>query len=168
MSWAPCARNELRARQGATAVVAGRSTRSLGVIAMSVTTIIIGVVVVLSVIGHALGWSLPNEYRRRPCQGRLWRRQFPDAPKEAIREFLSIFVRSFAFRERDRLKFSPDDQVLAIYRALYPSREQPDALEFTFLSRAVADRYGVAISELEGENLTLGQVFRRVRSVGKQ
>lgn len=89
---------------------------------MSTVAIVILVAIAgLSAAGHYLGWNLPNQYRRRSCQGRAWRREFSASSNNEIREFLSIFAKGFAFRARDRLKFEPSDQLLQIYRAIYPS-----------------------------------------------
>ena len=75
----------------------------------------------------AVGWAavfggrLPAAYGTRSCQGKGWRRQFPEAVKADIRDFLSLFVSSFAFNDDQKLKLNPDDEILRIYRALYPS-----------------------------------------------
>src|SRR5262249_57815737 len=78
----------------------------------------------------------PVLYRNRRCQGAAWRRRYPNAAKEEIRAFLLTFADSFSYREREKLKFRPDDAVLAIYRAHYPSTWMPDALELeTFAAK---------------------------------
>ena len=73
---------------------------------------------VLGILGSGLifGGRLPSGFRDRACQGRGWRRAFPNAPKDRIRAFLQVFVGAFAFRDSERLQFSPDDRILDVYR----------------------------------------------------
>ncbi|MBP8133361.1 MAG: hypothetical protein KAY13_03745 [Zoogloea sp.] len=92
-------------------------------------------IVILSLIAASVLWSvlfggrLSKPYNTRSCQGKGWRIAFPSASKQDIREFLAVFVDAFAFSQKERLKLNPEDQVLQIYRAIYPSRWTPDALE---------------------------------------
>ena len=74
-----------------------------------------------------------------------------------------MFASSFAFRQQERLKFGPDDQLLQIYRAIYPSAWEPDALELETLERSLKNRYGIALAEIWRDNLSLGQLFQVVR-----
>src|SRR5262245_13878943 len=71
-------------------------------------------------IGHAHRSRSLRPYWQRACMGIRWRRRFPDAPKADIREFLRIFVDAFAFNQRRRSRFAPDDRVMDVYRALNP------------------------------------------------
>jgi len=41
-----------------------------------------------------------------------------------------------------QLKFSPDDRVLDVYRALYPDCTLPDDLELETLARLITQKYG--------------------------
>lgn len=83
-------------------------------------------VIVLSLIAASVLWAvlfggrLPKPYYMRTCQGKGWRLAFPASPKQDIREFLSVFVDAFAFSQKERLKLNPEDQILRIYRAIYP------------------------------------------------
>src|SRR5947207_949478 len=61
-----------------------------------------------------------RKFRSRACTGRMWKQRFPQASKTEIREFLDLFVDSFAFSPSRRLCFSPDDRVMDVYRAMYP------------------------------------------------
>ncbi|WP_206207984.1 hypothetical protein [Ahniella affigens] len=106
------------------------------------------------------GGRLPREYRERSCQGRGWRKAFPLATKQQVREFLSVFVSAFAFDECERLKLSPADQVLNIYRAQYPSRLQPDAMELETLALDFERHYRQRLEMLWNDDLTLGDLFR--------
>lgn len=113
------------------------------------------------------GGRMPVPFDARSCQGRNWRRSFPNASKDEIRQFLSTFTESFAFRDREKLKLNPNDQLLDIYRALYPRRWQADALEFETLSEDLQSKYDVNLSSAWREGLTLGQLFEHVQQARK-
>ena len=123
------------------------------------------VVLILAALAWAAfhGWQSPNSLRYRPCQGRAWRSTFPTASRKDIRDFLSVFVSSFSFRESERLHFRPDDKVLGIYRAVNPARWLPDAQEFETLAKALRERYGLMLDDIWHEGLTLGGLFQRVQ-----
>jgi len=106
--------------------------------------------------------GLPASIRERKCQGAAWRRAFPGAPKEAIREFLSVFVDAFAFRTNERLKFAPEDKVIEIYRSVYPKKWLPDALELETFAEDLEKRFGFRLESVWNDQLTLGDVFRGV------
>lgn len=108
--------------------------------------------------------SLPRRYRDRPCQGRAWHQAFPEASKDDIRSFLVLFSGAFAFRPRHKLKFGPDDQILAIYRAIYPSASTPDALELETLAMEVERSYGIQLDSIWRDDLTLGELFSAARA----
>ncbi|QNA90637.1 hypothetical protein G4G28_22840 [Massilia sp. Dwa41.01b] len=127
---------------------------------MSIVAILLLLAVAWSVLSKG---SIPNPFRARTCQGRLWRRAFPAASKKQIREFLSLFTDAFAFRDIDQLKFRPDDQLLGIYRALHPSKWMADALELEILSAELRARYGVAPDTWD-ERMTLGALFAYIQS----
>lgn len=117
----------------------------------------------------ALAWSVlsfgqvANPFRTRASQGRLWRRAFPWASNRQIREFLAVFAEAFAFRDTDKLKFRPDDQLLGIYKTLHPSKWGGDAMEFNHLDKGLRTRYGVALDEVWDEHMTLGALFAHVQ-----
>lgn len=110
------------------------------------------------------GGHVPQPFRSRSCQGKGWKKAFPCAGKQEIREFLTVFVKAFAFSDQEKLKFSPDDQILHIYRALYPSKWQPDALELETLAAEIASRYGLKLESVWTTELTLGQLFGHIQS----
>jgi propanediol dehydratase small subunit len=114
------------------------------------------------------GGLLPEPLRQRSCQGKGWRRTFPNAPKQDIREFLSVFVEAFAFDEREKLKLSPDDGILQIYRHLYPHRWMPDSLEVETLAKSLERRYQVRLGEIWREDITLGDLFAQAQAGGAQ
>jgi propanediol dehydratase small subunit len=120
--------------------------------------------------GHVYGGRLPKTYRARACQGSGWRQAFPSATKQELREFLSLFVSAFAFDDREKLKLSPTDEVLQIYRAQYPSRLQPDAMELEKLALDLEHKHSFKLETLWKDDLTLGELFShtlRNRGVAK-
>ena len=133
------------------------------------TAVAIFVALAFVLLGSAL-WSrkyggyIPEPYRSRACQGTAWRRSFPAASKEEIREFLSTFAESFAFRDSQKLQVQPQDEILAIYRALYPSTGGIDALELETLAQRIDKQYKVDLRHIWHEKLTLGQLFERCRN----
>lgn len=109
--------------------------------------------------GLAFGGRLPRAYRTRWCQGRGWRTAFPAGTKQEIRQFLSLFVSAFSFDDGEKLKLAPADGILEIYRARYPSRLQPDAMELETLALDLARQHGIALEALWKDSLTLGELF---------
>ena len=107
----------------------------------------------------AFGGRLPKAYQARSCQGRSWRHAFPSATKHEIRAFLSLFASAFAFDDREKLKLAPEDEILSIYRAQYPSRLQPDALELETLALDLERRHKLKLEALWKDGLTLGELF---------
>jgi len=106
-----------------------------------------------------------NKYWMRSCTGKKWKQQFPEVPKEEIRDFLENFVFSFAFNSKKRLKFEPDDKVMEVYRALYQKKWEADALEFEFLEGVLKKEYGLKLEEIWYDDMTLGQIFKLTRDV---
>ena len=123
------------------------------------------VVLILAALAWAAfhGWHKPNHLRYRPYQGRAWRSTFPGASRKDIRDFLSLFVSAFSFRDSEKLHFRPDDEVLDIYRAVNPTRWLPDAAEVEMLAGALRDKYGLMLDDFWHEGLTLGGLFQRVQ-----
>jgi len=107
--------------------------------------------------------TLPKKYRKRHCEGSAWKSQFPSASKNEIRSFLVLFTDAFAFEEKDKLKFHPNDKLIDIYRALYPHAWQADAMELETLDDDLQLNYGCLLQEIWHEELTLGEVFSKVR-----
>ncbi len=131
----------------------------------------IGIIITLVLLASAFwvarkGAPLPGLFNSRSCQGAGWRRAFPDATKQDIRSFLSVFVEAFAFHDQHRLKFNPNDGILDVYRSLYPQKWLPDALELETLAASVEKKYGVEFAKVWNETLTLGQLFSHVQVRG--
>ncbi len=112
------------------------------------------------------GSRAPGSFRGRPCQGRAWRRAFPHASKEEIRDFLSMFAGSFLLHAGERLRFAPEDRILDIHTARYPRQGGlgVDAMELEVLALEAASRYGVDLEAAWSEHLTLGNLFAACRS----
>lgn len=133
------------------------------------TKTIIVILVVFAIVLWSIffGGRLPQPFHRRNCQGKGWRRAFPTASKHTIREFLTLFVDAFAFSNNERLKLSPDDSIFQIYRALYPIKGFPDALELETLAKDLEIKYGLKLESIWHEKLTLGELFASVLAVHK-
>jgi propanediol dehydratase small subunit len=129
---------------------------------MVVLLIVVTILAVL-VLGALLSNDIPLAYRQRRCTGKQWRSRFPNASKQDIRQFLWLFTSAFAIRRRNALLFGPDDELLIIYRARYPSRLTPDALEFEVLARDIQRVHQVNLDSIWHERLTLGELFDGLR-----
>lgn len=123
----------------------------------------VGSLILLLALWLKFGTSLANRYRSRTCEGAQWRKAFPQATKNEIREFLLLFTSSFAFRDSEKLNFSPNDRVWEIYRDLYPNRWIPDSLELETLTDDLNAKHGLALGEIWSEKLTLGDIFAHVQ-----
>ncbi len=78
------------------------------------------IVLAIVILASYFDGRLPKKYRNRPCTGKSWKKLFPTTSKQEIRSFLMFFTNSFAFSEKNKLKFEPDDKLIDIYRELYP------------------------------------------------
>ena len=108
--------------------------------------------------------TLPKKYRNRKCMGKKWKKEFPNTANEEIRKFLIFFTDAFAFPDKSKLKFEPEDKLLDIYRELYPSKWIPDALEFETLAECLEKNHGILFNDIWHEELTLGEVFTKVKN----
>ena len=119
--------------------------------------------------------SIPGELKRRKrlnaywqrlsvTNARKWKKMFPDASAKEIRDFLDEFSDGFIFMRRYSLKFAPNDQVMEIYRAMYPPEElfSADALELETFAANLEQKYGIKFIEIWNENLTLGELFTAI------
>jgi hypothetical protein len=99
----------------------------------------------------------------RGCTGIKWRRRFPHASKEEIREFLDIFTEAFGFKQSRRLCFAPDDRVMDVYRTLYGGQPLADDMELETLVSDLQKRYRVDILSSWREDITVGDLFVKSR-----
>jgi propanediol dehydratase small subunit len=125
---------------------------------------VIGLTIVAMITVSILYPRTIQEYWRRSCMGRAWKRTFPQASKDEIRQFLYMFVDAFAFPKRRALQFAPADRVLDIYRGLYPLKGWPDALELETLALRLEGRYALDLRKIWRDDLTLGEIFSRINS----
>ncbi|MBA5690524.1 hypothetical protein [Rugamonas apoptosis] len=128
----------------------------------------IGTAILLSAAGVAsLLWAsrsgplLPLPFSARHSQLKAWQRRFPDAPREAVADFLAVFCAAFALRHYEKELLSPDDRVLGIHRALYPGERSADSPELAELAISLRQRYGLTVGERWGEDVTLAGLFEQ-------
>ena len=100
-----------------------------------------------------------HKYWVRSCTGPEWKKLFPDRSKEQIRSFLAVFVDEFGFSRRKRLKFSPNDKVMDVYRALYPPGSVDDSMELASFLLRLQDVYGDEVADAFTPDSTLGDIF---------
>lgn len=74
-----------------------------------------------------------------------------------------MFVAPFTFAHKEKLKLSPDDKTLLIYRVLYFRKEMSDALELETLAKDIESRNRLKLGGVWHEHLILGDLFAVVR-----
>ena len=126
--------------------------------------LIAAIIVVFIVWVKLFGGRLPKPYAQRKCEGKGWRRAFPDASKDQIREYLQTFVDAFAFDESEKLKLSPNDRILDIYKSLYPKEWMADSLEVETFTDDLESKYGFDLPSAWHKEITLGDIFSRITS----
>jgi len=124
-----------------------------------------GVVVIFSVILEIVRSKRLKKYWLRSCTGREWRRHFPDSPKEDIRSFLKVFIDCFGFSVSKRLKFSPNDKVMDVYKTLYPTSRGDDLMELESFLLRLAESYGEDVADAFTPDSTLGDIFMMTRRI---
>jgi propanediol dehydratase small subunit len=110
------------------------------------------------------GFHIPKVYLDRKCMGKEWLNAFPNSSKAEIRKFLCVFSESFMFKTKDQLKFKPNDKLYEIYRAIYPSRHAPDAMELETFATLLYKQYSFKLESIWSENITLGEVFAEIKN----
>lgn len=96
--------------------------------------------------------------------GREWKRKCPQAENADIRLFLDAFIDGFGFKRQERLKFSPEDKVMDVYRALYPTPGWPDGMELETFALILKKTYGFDLAAVMDYEVTLGELFEKARS----
>ncbi len=99
--------------------------------------------------------------------GREWKAAFPETRKAEIRDFLLLFVQTFAFKDQYKLRFEPDDRILDVYNAT-SNQWGIDSMELETLSDALKKHYEVDLHLVWHENLTLGELFSRVQQCANE
>jgi propanediol dehydratase small subunit len=126
--------------------------------------------IVYSVIGTFIGTTIvllfryggyvAEPYRKRPCQGRAWKTTFPEKSKHEIREFLRLFTNAFSFRQSQKLQINPTDNILALYKSIYPTnRFGIDNLELEVFARDLEKKYKIDFNAIWSEELTIGRLY---------
>ena len=105
-----------------------------------------------------LRWKFRNYFRRK-CQGSVWKDRFPEAKKEDIRTFLTIFCDAFLLPKKHRLRFGPDDRPMAIYERIYRGGFMADAMEFENFAIDLKRRFNVEFPDGIAPSMTLGDIF---------
>jgi propanediol dehydratase small subunit len=106
------------------------------------------------------GGYTPEHYRRRLCQGRAWKITFPEKSKHEIREFLLILSNAFAFRQSQKLQINPTDNILELYKAIYPTnRFGIDNLELEVFARDLEKKYKINFTAIWSKQLTFGRLY---------
>ena len=132
---------------------------------MNKTILISIIIAVIVVVIAILRDQLPKLYKRRNCQGIYWCRKYPDISKEEIKKFLQIFIDAFAFKEKHRCQFKPNDKVMDVYSALYPaglSKLSGDAMELEEFAISLEKEYKIDFDKIWNEDITLGQIFETI------
>lgn len=130
-------------------------------------------IIIIFLVAGALALATEVSRRRRlaplfnrPCAGREWRRRFPGASKEEVRQFLQMFVDCFSLERERYLAFRPDDQIMAIYRAINsPKWTVADSMELETFAFEIEKLYGFSLKSIWRDELTLGEIFGRARTV---
>lgn len=133
------------------------------VIVLFQIAVIVFFAVVIFVLASLYERQKLRRFFERGCAGFRWRRRFPQASKSEIREFLDIFVEAFGYRQRWRLYFAPDDQVMEFYRIRNQSLGGPDDMELEDFVESLQKRYGVDFLGSWREDITLGDLFAQAR-----
>lgn len=108
--------------------------------------------------------TFPIKYRNRKCMGKKWKESFPNTPSKEIRSFLILFTDAFAFSNKNKLKFEPDDKILEIYRELYPHKWMADSLEVETLADDLGKEYSINFNEIWHDELSLGEIFSKIKN----
>jgi hypothetical protein len=134
-------------------------------------TFAIAFVVVLGIAAliYARITQKPNPFDARGCMGKAWKRAFPDASNQHIREYLDCLVNGMDL-DQPKLAFDPDDKVIDIYRSIYGGRTPlGDFFECeTYLSN-IDNKFGVSPGKIledvwTNEQVTLGQIYAYIRA----
>jgi hypothetical protein len=119
---------------------------------MSIALIVITAIFVLAAIfgfRSRPSWWLLRE--RAPDQG-LWQRLYTPEQMPVTLSALQAISDAFLLRQDDIYRLRPEDKLLAIYRAAYPSEHTPDSLEFEVLSDKLMRQFHVPESVLAQYN----------------
>jgi len=103
--------------------------------------------------------------RKDYFSAKKWKSKFPNSSKDEIRKYLQVFVDGFAFNNKKKLKFEPEDKIIDIYNSLYPKGllgRGADSLEFETFFLYLEEEYGLDASTFWCDDMTLGDVFENI------
>ena len=107
--------------------------------------------------------DLPEPFFSRVSDHKRWQDTFGDDFTLADR-VLCIFCDAFMFDETERYKFEPDDTVMAVYRAVYPSRWTPDSLEHPFMIDALEKEFDFRFNPTKLEKIaSFSQIVTEIK-----
>jgi len=86
---------------------------------------------------------------REPDRG-PWEALYPGLDHAPVVAALERIREAFLLRREDTFRLRPTDQLIDIYRAAYPRRDIPDALEFENLWKTLKKHHGLSEVELDG------------------
>jgi hypothetical protein len=110
-----------------------------------------------------------RSYWTRVCAGSEWKKRFPQAPKDDIRQFLRAFMDAFAFSRSRGLRFTPNDRVMDVYRTLHPPKwTLADSMELESLAVRFQKQYGIDLVPVWRNDITLGDLFALTRQSAEQ
>ena len=84
----------------------------------------------------------------RDPDSRRWVRLYRDIDLHVVQDVLETIRGAFLLRGEDIDRLKPEDRLLDIYRAAYPSQDTPDTLEFETLYRDLNHLFAVPEAEL--------------------
>jgi hypothetical protein len=90
--------------------------------------------------------------RERPLDQGVWQRIYVAEQMPIVLSALQAISNAFLLRRDDIYRLRPNDKLLAIYRAAYPSNKTPDALEFESLSKTLTKQFRVPESVMAQYN----------------
>ena len=146
----------------ATRFLAGYGRRQVNIMVYLIFSIVM-VLIIVFIVPHPK-YTDPIKYTSRSCNGRQWKKHFPDAQNDEIRRFLAGLAEAMGFDESDILKFSPTDKVIDIYLSNYGD-ETPicDDMECERFAMFICDELKVPSEKLknawETDDFTLGDAF---------
>ncbi|AWF80223.1 hypothetical protein BTJ40_05030 [Microbulbifer sp. A4B17] len=128
--------------------------------------IICAIIFAVSLLAYLKYTKGPKAFRARKCQGKKWKLAFPDKNNDEIRLFLECLVEGMALSSKTRLKFSPNDKTIDIYKSLYNGKVPlGDNLECETFVEALSECFEKSIEEISefwSEDVTLGELYAKV------
>jgi len=133
---------------------------------MTIYLFIAAIFIVFLFFGYREFTTGTSPYKGRRCNGKAWRKTFPNASNESIREFLDCFVDGMGFSSKIKLKFHPNDMIVDVYRSLYSGHTPAvDQMECETFLKNLSYSFGIEMPKLLDkwyEQITLGELYETV------